>query len=331
MLGYLVRRLLSAVLVLIATSVAVVALFTYGPRDPAQAMCPEPKCTHERQVQIREALHLDKPIYVQYGEYMEGIIAGRDIAVGSESWHCAAPCFGRSFIYNTDVWRSEVKPKIFPTISVAVGGSVMFIVIGVPLGIFAARRRGTLADRSIIGVTLFISAVPYYLVVLLGFLYLAVRAGIFPQEGYHPFLDDPVRWLWALLLPWFCLGLSYSSQYSRFMRGSMIEALSDDYVRTAKAKGLAQRKVVYTHALRAAIVPIVTIFGIDLGILLAGTIFTESIFNIPGLGLTALRAVSQGDLPIIEATTLFSAAVIIVANVVVDLLYSVLDPRVRIS
>jgi peptide/nickel transport system permease protein len=330
MLGFLVRRLISAVLVLFAVSVAVVVVFTYGPSDPANAMCPEPKCTVERQDAIREALNLDAPIHVQYAEYMSGIVTGREINAGSESYDCEAPCFGVSFIYRVNVW-DDIKDRIGPTISVALGAGVAILLVGVPIGMFAARRKGTRSDKAVIGATLVIESIPYYLFVLLAFLFLAVGLGIFPQKGYHSFADSPLQWAWALLLPWLALGLANSSKYARFTRGSMIEAFNQDYIRTARSKGLKEGPVVYKHALRSAMVPIVTIFGIDFGALLTGTIFTELIFDIPGLGLRALEAVGQSDLPVIEATTLVSATIIVTSNVIVDLFYSVLDPRVRIG
>ena len=330
MLGFVVRRLISAFLVLFAVSVAVVAIFTYGPSDPARAMCPEPKCSVQRQDAIREALNLDQPIHEQYTEYMTGIVTGREIAAGTEAYECEAPCFGVSFIYRTMVW-DDLKDRIWPTVSVAIGAGVTILLIGVPIGMFAARRRGTMADKAVIGSTLVIESIPYYLFVLLAFLYLAVSLGIFPQKGYHPFTDSPIQWAWALMLPWLALGMVNASKYARFTRGSMIEAFNEDYIRTAKSKGLKEGRVVYKHALRAAVVPIVTIFGIDFGALLGGTIFTEKIFDIPGLGLRSLEAVTQSDLPVIQATTLLSAAVVIAANVVVDIFYSVLDPRVRVT
>ena len=252
MIGFVVRRLISAILVLFVISVAVVALFTYGPSDPADAMCPEPKCTAERQDAIREALNLDAPLHVQYTEYMTGIFTGREIAFGSEAYDCEAPCFGVSFIYRVNVW-DDIKDRIGPTVSVAVGAGVTILLIGVPIGMFAARRRGTSADKAVIGATLVIESIPYYLFVLLAFLYLAVSAGIFPQEGYHPLTESPLKWAWGLMLPWLALGLVNSSKYARFTRGSMIESFNQDYVRTARAKGLPERRIVNKHALRAAV------------------------------------------------------------------------------
>ena len=330
MLGYLARRAISAVLVLIVTSLAVFALFTYGPSDPAEANCQGARCTETRLDQIREGLGLNEPLLEQYGTYMKGIVAGRTIQVGTQAWDCDAPCFGRSFKYGVDV-TDFMLDKMPATISVAIGGAIFFLTIGLSFGIFAARRRGTLWDKGIVGVSLLINAVPYYLLALLVFLYFVTSWGLFPDSGYVPLTENPAKWFYALLLPWICLGLTYSTQYARFSRGSMIESLSNDYVRTARAKGLPERTVVFKHGLRAAIVPVVTIFGLDFAILLTGTIFTERIFNIDGIGYTAVEAVYVGDLPIIQATALLTAFLVVVANVAVDLVYSVLDPRVRLA
>lgn len=329
MVGYALRRILSAILVLVLVSLSVFLLFTWGPADPAEALCQGSHCTEQRLEQIRESFGLERPVMQQYGEYMKGIFVGRTIDVGSAKYDCPAPCLGRSFKYGVNVW-DYLKGRMPATASIATGGAICYLLIGLSFGIFAARRRGTLADKGIVGVSLFINAIPYYLFALLAYLYLVAKIGIFPGDGYHS-ITNPAKWAWALLLPWLCIGLTNSTQYARFSRGSMIEALSDDYVRTARAKGLPQRTVVIKHALRAAIVPIVTIFGLDFATLLTGTIFTEKIFGIPGVSLAALDAINVSDLPTIEATVLLAAFIIVVANVVVDLFYSVLDPRVRLA
>jgi peptide/nickel transport system permease protein len=221
----------------------------------------------------------------------------------------------------------------FPaTLSIALGGAVIFLTVGVSMGIFAARKRGTTTDKGIVGASLVINAIPYYLLALLAYLFLISQWSIFPESGYFPPLEDgPIAWVKGMLLAWIVLGLAYSTQYARFSRGSMIESLNEDYVRTARAKGLNERRVVMRHGLRAAIVPVVTIFGLDFAYLLAGTIFTERIFGIQGIGLTALDAIGNKDLPIISATVLISAAFIVIANIVVDVVYSVIDPRVRLT
>lgn len=331
MFGYIIRRIVSAALVLLTVSVSVFALFFYGPGDPALALCPENRCTPERLERIRTGLGLDQPVQEQYAQYMAGIFTGRDFEAGAIAIECPAPCLGVSFKLRTPV--TDYLMDRFPaTLSLAVGAAVIFLVVGVSVGVFAARRRGTTADKSVVGASLLINAIPYYLLALLAYLYLVSAWGVFPESGYFsPFEEGPFAWISGLLLPWIVLGLSYSTQYARFGRGSMIEALSEDFVRTARAKGLSERSVTFKHAFRAAVVPIVTIFGLDFAALLAGTIFTERVFSIKGIGMAAIDAIYTQDLPIISATVLIAATFVVVANIVVDVLYSIIDPRVRLT
>ena len=331
MFGYVIRRIISGVLVLLVISVAVFALFFYGPADPALAYCPETRCTPQRLDNIRTSLGLDRPVVEQYGDYMKGIVAGNDFKAGEINIKCSAPCLGVSFKLRVNV-TNYLLSKFPATLSIAIGGSVIMLLIGVSSGIFAARRRGTMADKGIVGVSLVVNAIPYYLLALLAYLLLISQWGIFPESGYHPLLKDgPLAWAKGLVLAWLVIGISSSTQYARFSRGSMIESMNEDYVRTARAKGLSERRVTMRHALRAAIVPVVTIFGLEFAYLLAGTIFTERIFDIQGIGLTGLQAIGTKDLPIIAATVLIGSAFIVLANIVVDIIYSVIDPRVRLS
>jgi peptide/nickel transport system permease protein len=331
MFGYIVRRLISGVLVLIVVSMSVFALFYYGPSDPATAYCPETRCTPQRLENIRESLGLDKPAPQQYAAYMKGIVAGNDFQAGSITIPCPAPCLGVSFKLRVNV--TDYLAGRFPaTLSIALGGGALMLLIGVSSGVYAARRRGTPADKAIVSVSLVIFAMPYYLFALLAYLLLISQWGIFPESGYHGlFSEGPIAWAKGLLLAWIVIGLTSATQYARFSRGSMIESLNEDYVRTARAKGLAERKVTMRHALRAAIVPVVTIFGLEFATLLAGTVFTERIFDIQGIGLTALNAIGTKDLPVISATVLIAAAFIVTANLFVDVIYSVIDPRVRLT
>jgi peptide/nickel transport system permease protein len=312
-------------------SIATFALFFYGPADPALAYCPETRCTPQRLETIRTSLGLDRPVVEQYSEYMAGIFVGNDFKAGQISIECDAPCLGVSFKLRENV--TDYLLARFPaTLSIALGASVIFLTVGVSSGIFAARRRGTSADKGIVGVSLVINAMPYYLLALLAYLMLISKWGIFPESGYFPILTDgPVAWAKGLLLAWLVLGISSSTQYARFSRGSMIDSMNEDYVRTARAKGLSERRVTFKHAFRAAMVPVITIFGLEFAYLLAGTIFTERIFDIQGIGLTALQAINTRDLPLISATVLIAAAFIVIANIVVDILYSVIDPRVRLT
>jgi len=331
MFGYIVRRMIAGVLVLIAVSMMVFALFFYGPNDPALAYCPESRCTQQRLDNIRHNLGLDQPAPKQYVDYMSGLVKSRHIESGGISIDCEWPCLGVSFKYRVSVF--DYLWERFPaTLAVAVGGAICFLTIGVLSGIFAARRRGTMADKAIVSTSLFINAIPYYLLALLGYLYLVQGFGLFPETGYYsPFTEGPLKFIGGLLLPWLLLGISYSTQYARFSRGAMVDALNEDFVRTARAKGLMEHTIVRRHALRAAVVPVVTIFGLDFAYLLTGTLFTEKIFGIQGMGLAGLDAVQRTDLPMISAYTLISAAFIVLANIVVDILYSVIDPRVRLA
>ncbi|QNN52524.1 ABC transporter permease [Nocardioides mesophilus] len=331
MFGYIIRRLISGVLVLLVVSVSVFALFFYGPSDPALAYCPETRCTPQRLEAVRTSLGLDEPVVQQYTDYMAGIFTGNDFQLGSIAIECPAPCLGVSFKLRLPV--TEYLISRFPaTLSLALGGAVIFLTTGVGMGIMAARKRGTGTDKGIVGVSLFINAIPYYLLALLAYLFLISQWAIFPESGYYgPFTEGPLAWVKGMLLAWLVIGLSYSTQYARFSRGSMIESLNEDYVRTARAKGLSERQVTLKHGLRAAIVPVVTIFGLDFAYLLTGTIFTERIFGIQGIGVTALDAIGNKDLPVISATVLIAAAFIVVANIIVDIIYSVIDPRVRLT
>jgi peptide/nickel transport system permease protein len=209
---------------------------------------------------------------------------------------------------------------------------MIYLTLGVLLGVLAARWRGTAADRLLVGGSLLVSSVPYYLFALLAWIFLTLQWSIFPSTGYTPLTENPSAWFAGLLLPWIVIGVTFSTQYARFTRGSMVETLGEDYIRTATAKGVKSNKVVFKHGLRAAIVPIVTIFGLDFAALLAGTVFTERIFNINGVGWWALNSIqSPQDFPVLTATVLVSAVLVVVANLVVDVIYSFLDPRVRMS
>ena len=335
MFAYIVKRLISGFLVVTLVSMAVFALFWYGPASPAQPICDREtsnRCGDRIEI-YKENLGYNNPIYSEYGKFVKGIFVGRDITFASTTYECGAPCLGLS--YNTkEPVTEELVSRLPATISVAVGGAFLYLLLGVPIGVAAARRRGTLADKALVSSFLFVSSIPYYLLALLTWLYFTVlwEAPFVSDVGYFsPVTEGPAKWFGGLFLAWMALGFWGCTQYTRFTRGAMVEALSEDYIRTAKAKGLPTRTIVYRHGLRAALVPVVTIFGIDFGTLLAGTIFTERIFEIDGIGYWALRAVFNKDLPVVAAVSLFAAIMLIVSNVLVDLIYSFLDPRVRLS
>ncbi len=331
MAGFIVRRLISAFLVIVLTSMFVFALFYLGPSNPAAPVCESSgRCTQERMERIEEQMGLDEPIVAQYGAFVKGLFVDRTVSLGAE-YHCDAPCLGISYGTRGEV-TDELKEKYGATVSLAVGGASIYLVLGLLLGSLAARWRGTLADRLLVSSSLVISSIPYYLFALLAWIFLTLQWSVFPETGYTPLTENPAAWAAGLLLPWLVIGLTNSTTYARFTRGSMVETLNEDYIRTATAKGVRSRKVIFGHGLRAAIVPIVTIFGLDFATLLAGTIFTEQIFDIDGIGRWALDAVmAPQDFPVILATVLVSATLIVIANLIVDIVYSFLDPRVRIS
>ncbi|WP_232676017.1 ABC transporter permease [Nocardioides sp. R-C-SC26] len=331
MLGYIVRRLVSAALVVVLTSMFLFLLFFKGPSDPARPLCDlNGKCTPEKLAILTEDLGLNDSVVHQYGIWAKGLVSDREIKFGA-TFTCEAPCLGISYRTRGEV-RKELVEKLPATLSIAVGGATIYLVTGVLLGTIAARKRGTNMDRGLVAVSVFISAIPYYVVALLLWIFFSLQWKWFEDTSYHPLTEDPLAWAWALVLPWFAIGLTSSTAYARYSRGQMIEALGEDFVRTATAKGVSERAVVIRHALRAAIVPIITIFGLDFAFLLSGTVFTEQIFQIDGIGRWAIQSLrSPVDFPVVAATVLFAAIIVVVANLIVDILYSVIDPRVRLS
>ncbi len=331
MFGYIVRRLMSASLVVILTSMFVFALFFLGPSNPAEPLCDiNGKCTPEKLALLTEQLGLNDSVVHQYGIWAKGLVQDREISFGPV-YHCDAPCLGISYGTRNEV-TDELLQKFPATLSLAIGGSLIYLTVGVILGTMAARVRGTLTDRGLVTFSLIISSIPYYVLALLAWIFLSLEWKIFPDTTYHPFLDSPIQWAYGLLLPWLVLGLAQSTTYARFTRGQMVETLGEDYIRTATAKGVRKRSVIFKHALRSAIVPVMTIFGLDFAFLLAGTVVTEEIFDIDGIGQWGIRALrAPVDFPVVSATVLVGAVIIVVANIIVDVLYSVIDPRVRLA
>jgi peptide/nickel transport system permease protein len=274
----------------------------------------------------------DKSVAYNYGQWAKGVFAGRDnVYVDGKLYKCPAPCLGISINTENTVW-SELKQKYPATITLAVGGATIYLVLGVLLGSLAARWRGTTADRLLVGSTLVVSAIPFYLVALLAWIYLSLQLKIFPNTGYFPITQNPAKTVSEMALPWLVIGLTNCTSYARFTRGQMVETLSEDYIRTAMSKGVRTNRVLFKHALRAAIVPVITIFGLDFATLLAGTIFTEQIFSIDGIGKWSLDALRTPiDLQVISAGVLVSSVLIVVANLLVDIFYSFLDPRVSVA
>ncbi len=330
MFRYLIRRLLSAAVILLVISVITFVIFFALPSNPALLACGK-TCSPSRIVEIRHALGLDKSITIQYWEFLKGVFVGRTFGDNSILIQCNAPCLGISFSTDTPVFTTLMGR--FPAdLSLALGSAVIFLSTGVGLGMLAAIRKGKAADKTAVGFALVgISLQPYFVGLLLLFVFVD-KWQILPNPGYTSLFDDPGQWFQGLILPWITLVVLYLAFYTRLTRSSMLEVLGEDYIRTARAKGLNQRKVIFKHALRAAITPIVTIFGMDFGALVGGAaVITESVFGIAGIGKLAVDSVDNSDLPVIMATTLFAAVVIVLANIVVDVVYGLIDPRVRLS
>jgi peptide/nickel transport system permease protein len=332
MIHYVLRQLVSKLLTIVLTTMAVFVIFGFGPQSPASVLChANGHCTPQREQLIKHSLGLDQPITVQYAQWVEGVFAGRTISIGPGAhYQCPAPCLGISYTTFQPVTQ-ELAQRYPATLSVAIGGAVVELAIGLLLGATAARRRGSALDRSLVSGSLAVSAIPYYVLCLVAWLYLVNQWNVFPGTGYYALTSDPVKWFGGMLLPWLVLGLAGSATYARFGRGAMVESLGEDYIRSAVAKGVGANTVVYKHAMRAALPPIATIFGLDFASLLAGTYFTEFIFGINGVGLYTLQAIKSLDYPVISAAVLTSAILVVVANLIVDLLYAVLDPRVRLT
>jgi peptide/nickel transport system permease protein len=336
MTGFIVRRLLSSVLVVILTSMFVFTLFFKGLGDsPAVNACAKlhnGHCNPEALKSIKHQMGFDKSLVSNYSTWAKGIFAGRDnVYVDGKEYKCPAPCMGISIMSGKPVF-SDLKQKYPATVTLAVGGATMYLVLGVILGSLAARWRGTSADRLLVGSSLIVSSIPFYLVALLAWIYLSLQLKLFPNTGYYPITQNPAKTVAWMLLPWLVIGLTNCTSYARFTRGQMVETLNEDYIRTANAKGVKTNRVLFKHALRAAIVPVITIFGLDFATLLAGTIFTERIFSIDGIGNWGLTALSTPiDINVVSATVLVSSILVVVANLLVDILYSFLDPRVSIA
>jgi len=322
---YILRRVISAISVVIVTVVASFVLFFLAPTDPAGVIC-GPRCTPERLHDITESLNLDQPPIQQIGLYFKGILVGRDYTSGGVTRHCDAPCLGYSYVLGVPV--TDLLARAVPvTLSIVIGGATIYLLFGVLIGTIAARVRGTSVDRVAVGSSLVIGSIPYFVVALI----IALYATFLPKSQYTPFFTNPVQWASGLLAAWLCLGLTNSASYTRYSRASMIEALGQDFTRTARSKGISERRVIYRHGLRAAMTPVITIFGVDVAYQLVNTIFTERIFQLPGLGLRLLNAFNQYDLPVLMGGVIVGATVLVVMNLVVDILYTVLDPRVRLG
>lgn len=334
MISYIIRRLIAAAGLVIVISMVTFAIFYLMPR--LAGATPETLATRyvgrsatgATVEQTAERLGFYDPVPVQYYNWVKGVVAGTTIDLGSGVEECPAPCLGYSFRNNDPVLPMVVQR--FPTtLSLAVGAAVLWLVSGLAVGVLSALRRGSFFDRAAMTVALAGVSMPIFWTGLISLAFFSYQLGwTAPGATYTPFTENPAKWAYALLLPWITLALLFSAQYARLTRAGMLETMGEDYIRTARAKGLPERTVVVKHGLRAALTPIVTIFGLDFGLLIGGAVLTETVFGLPGLGKMAIDATKNNDLPQVIAVVLVTAVFVAVANLIVDLLYAVIDPRV---
>lgn len=318
---YIARRLLYLLLVLLIITLATFLIFyVMPPGNPAVAFAGR-QATPEIIAAVEKQFGLDQPLYVQYGRFV------RDLFLGDEyGW----PGLGFSYDTRSPV-RSAILDRVPVTIQLGVGAAILWLILGIPIGIISALKRRTAVDRAAMGFALFGVSAPVFAVGLLGLYIFWQRLGWSAGTGFTQFSEDPGEWFSHMWLPWVVLSLQFAAFYARMVRGNLLETLGEDYIRTARAKGLPERTVIGKHALRSSLTPVVTIFGLDFSLLLGGAILTESVFNLPGLGQLVISAVNRSDIPVVLATTVIAALFVTFMALVVDLIYGFLDPRVRLS
>lgn len=325
-LRFLASRLVQTLLVLVLVAFVTFAIFSLWPSDPASLACGKP-CTPENLERARVFMGYDDPWYAQFWHYVTGIVAGRTFGTGAGAIVCSAPCLGYSFRLSTPV-TELILTRLPVTASIALGAALLWLVMGVAAGVVSALRRGTRLDRLIMTGTVLGVSAPSYLLGLLGILLLGFTLGLVPTSGYVPLTRDPAGWLWHLILPWTVLALISAAVYARMVRGEMLENLGEDYVRTGRAVGLSERRVVGRHVMRNVSLPVVTYFALDLGGMLGGAVITERVFSMQGLGALLMDAVGTVDVPVVMGVTVVSAAFVVIANLLVDAFAAVIDPRV---
>jgi peptide/nickel transport system permease protein len=318
---YLIRRLLWAIVLFIAVTLVTYVIFFITPSDPARLAAGQ-GATPADVEKVAARLHLDEPIYQQYGRFLWELVGHQSL--------------GTSFVNRQDV--NDVVIRSAPvTASLVFGGAVMWLLVSIPIGIISALRPRSLIDRAgMVFVLIGLSAHPVWIGLILAY-FVGFKLGWTPITGYADFFNPtteaggPVQWAYHMILPWMTFALLFSALYVRLIRANVMETMNEDYVRTARAKGAPEGQVIRSHVLRNSMLPVVTILGMDIGLALGGAIFTESVFSLPGLGRQVLVSYENFDLPVIQGVVVFSTLCIIVFNLIVDLLYAWIDPRIRLT
>ena len=319
MVRFLIRRLLQSIVVMVMVTIVVYLLFYMGTPENVARRIAGRQATPDTVKLVYHNLGLDRPLWKQYLDFLWKLLHGD---------------LGHDY-YNGVPVTSVLKQAAPITISLAVGAAIIWLILGVSFGVYSSIRARSISDRAMTALALFFYSVPVFVLGLaLIYIFFAMfhQQGItwFPAAGYVGITSNPYEWFRHLVLPWLALALISAAVYLRLTRSSMLEVLGEDYIRTARAKGLRERRVILRHGLRAALTPIVTQFGIDLAVVLGGAILTETVFSLPGLGWEAVHAIDNQDLPLIVGIVIIAAAAVVVANIIVDFLYAVLDPRVRL-
>jgi peptide/nickel transport system permease protein len=315
MARFLVRRTLQAIALLFAVSVVVFAIFEVIPSyDPAAAIAGR-TASPEDIAAVRHDFGFDRPVYVQYGKTMERIFTGKIVDYQSQ-------------LNVVD----QFKERFPVTLSLVLPAAILYLGLGILFGVISAVRAGRLADRGLTVASMLGVSIPVFLLAALFLWVFAFKLGWFPNTGYTNFTDDPAQWAYHLILPWIALAILFIGFYSRVLRSNVLETMGQDFVRTARAKGLSRRRVLFHHVLRNSLMPIVTLFGLDFAALLGGaTLVTESVFNIPGIGQYEAQAIGQLNVPPILVGAIFTAFFVVLFSAVVDVVYALLDPRVRLA
>ena len=325
MFRYLVRRTLWAILLFIVITFVTFVIFFVGPNNPARAVCGGEQAKRECLVRATAKLGLDQPMPVQYWKFVKQLVVHQDL--------------GESFATSQSV-NQRIKEAAPVTASLVFGGAILWMIIGLSVGIFSALKPRSLTDRfAMVFVLIGVSAHPVWIGLILEYVF-GVKLGWTPIANYANFFGAPSdsgqpggpwQWFYHLILPWCTFALLFAALYVRMIRANVMETLNEDFVRTARAKGAPERQVLTAHVLRNALLPVVTMLGMDIGISLGGAIFTETVFQLPGLGQTAIIGISNQDLAIVQGVIVFATVAIIVFNLLVDLLYAWIDPRIRLT
>jgi peptide/nickel transport system permease protein len=329
MLRFLVTRIASGLVVLLLVCLFTYLIFFALSPDPAVQICGK-NCTPELIDQIRGNLGLDQPFWTQFFLFVVGIFAGRTYGEGAGAVDCAAPCLGYSFQSSQAVWDMIVQ-RLPVSATVAIGAAVLWLLAGLVGGLLSAVKEGTFLDRFTTGLSLTSMSIPNYVLALVLQYVLVVQLQWLPFPQAVAFADDPAGWFLNFVMPWIVLAVGYAAAYTRLTRANVLDVLRENYVRTAYAKGLPQSLIWRRHALRPALTPVVTIFGMDFAGLLGGALITETVFGINGVGKMAADSIARNDQPVIMGVTLLAGFLVVVGNIVVDVVYSAIDPRVRVN